>query len=162
MPLNRKVWEYMVKEPPTVAPSDSVARALKLLVDLGKDLPGIQSLIVTDSGTGALRGVVTLRRMMEGLRKSVGKVSLEKGQIFWELPEITERLRQETQLVKVKDVMSKRIFQVKPYDPVAVAIEVMLEHKVRGIPVVENQKVIGVIRITNILPQLYKSLTGEK
>ena len=162
MPLNRKVWEYMVKEPPTVAPSDSVARALKLLVDLGKDLPGIQSLIVTDSGTGALRGVVTLRRMMEGLRKSVGKVSLEKGQSFWELPEITERLRQETQLVKVKDVMSKRIFQVKPYDPVAAAIEVMLEHKVRGIPVVENQKVIGVIRITNILPQLYKSLTGEK
>jgi acetoin utilization protein AcuB len=162
MPLNRKVWEYMVKEPPTVAPSDSVGQALGLLIDLGKGLPGIQSLIVTDSGTGALRGVVTLRRIMEGLRKSVGRVTVPKGQSFWELPEITERLRQETQLVKVKDVMSKRIFQVKPYDPVGMAVEIMLENKIRGIPVVENQKVIGVIRITNILPQLQDRLTGNK
>ena len=161
MPLRHKVWEYMVKEPPTVVPSDSVGRALQLMVDLGKDLPGIQSLIVTDAGTGALRGVVTLRRIMEGLRKSVGKVPLDKGQSFWELPEITERLRQETQLVKVKDVMSKRIYQVKPYDPVGLAVEIMLANKVRGIPVVENQKVIGVIRITNILPELYQSLTGS-
>ncbi len=161
MPLTRKVWEYMVKEPPTVAPSDSVGRALKVMVELGKDLPGLQSLIVTDSGTGALRGVVTLRRIMEGLRKSVGRVSLEKGQSFWELPEVIERLRQETQLVKVKDVMSKRIYQVKPYDPVGTAVEIMLANKVRGIPVVENQKVIGVIRITNIMSELYESITGN-
>ena len=28
MALGHKVWEYMVKEPPILAPSDSVAKAL--------------------------------------------------------------------------------------------------------------------------------------
>lgn len=161
MPLTRKVWEYMVKEPPTVAPSDSVGKVLNLLWQLNKDVPGIQSLIVADANTGALKGVVTLRRVMEGLRKSLGRLPNEKGLNFWEIPELHTRLRQETELVKVKDVMSKHIYQVKPYDSVGKAVEMMLERKVRGIPVVENQKVIGVIRMSDFFEELFNKLTAD-
>jgi len=161
MPLTRKVWEYMVKEPPTVAPSDSVGKALNLLWKLNKDIPGVQSLIVADPNTGALKGVITLRRILEGLRKSLGRLPVDKGLNFWEIPELHSRLRQETELVKVKDVMSKHIYQVKPYDTVGQAVDLMLERKVRGIPVVENQRVIGVIRMADFFGELYEKLTAD-
>jgi CBS domain-containing protein len=161
MPLTRKVWEYMVKEPPTVAPSDSVAKAMKLLGKLNQQIPGIQSLIVADPNTGALKGVVTLRRIMEGLRKSLGRLPVDKGLNFWEIPELHSRLRQETELVKVKDVMSRNIYQVKPFDTVGKAVDLMLEKKVRGVPVVENQRVIGVIRMADFFEELYNQLLAD-
>ncbi len=161
MPLSRKVWEFMVKEPPTVAPTDSLRRALDVLAELKKEVPGIQSLIVADASTGQLKGVVTLRRIISGLHKAVSAVPGAKDQAFWERPEAAQRLRQEADLVKVKDVMSKNIYQVKPYDSLAKAMDMMLEKKVRGVPVVESQKVIGVIRMADIFDQFYKQLLGK-
>lgn len=160
MPLRRKVWEFMVKEPPTVSPSDSVGVALQTLDKVNETAPGIQSLIVADPNTGSLKGVVTLRRIMDGLRKAVGHLKVEKGSSFWESPELEARLKQETELVRVKDVMSKRIQQVKPYDSIGSAVNMMLDKKVRGVPVVENEKVIGVLRMVDIFKHLQKQIVG--
>ncbi|MBW1711633.1 MAG: CBS domain-containing protein [Deltaproteobacteria bacterium] len=158
--MSRKVWEFMTKEPPAVVPSDSVAKALNLLKEVSDSAPGVQSLIVTDPATGSLKGVVTLRRIVEGLRKAMGLPPGQDDQDFWERPELSSRLRQEAERVKVKEVMAKRIYQVKPYDTIGKAMDLMLEKKVRGIPVVENQKVIGVIRMRDIFAQLHQRVAG--
>ena len=161
MPMSRKVWELMTKEPPTVSPSESLHQALTVLRELQKDAPNIQSLIVVDANTKQLKGVVTLRRIMAGLGKAVGhKLSL-KDDSYWDHPELLSRLRQEAELVKVKDVMSRNIYQVKPYDTIGTAMAMMLEKKVRGVPVVEGRKVIGVIRMNDIFKQVYTQLVGD-
>ncbi len=159
MPLSRKVWEFMVKEPPTVAPSDSVLTTLTLLKDIRTQVPGVQSLIVTDPSNGRLKGVVTLRRIMDGLRKAIGNVPGAKDEPFWERDGVIAKLRQEAELVKVKDVMSKNVVAVKPYDSLSTAMDLMLDKKVRGVPVVESEKVIGVIRMNDIYNQIYLQIT---
>jgi len=161
MPLSRKVWEFMVKEPPTVAPADSILRALTLLKQLRDEVPGVQSLIVADPNTGQLKGVITLRRMIDGLRKAVGRIAEPRDVPFWERPEAVSKLRQEAELVKVKDVMSKNIYQVKPYDSLSRAMEMMLDKRVRGVPVVESGRVIGVIRMNDIYTQFYQQVVGQ-
>lgn len=159
MPLSRKVWEFMVKEPATIAPGESVLKALVMLKDIRSQVPGVQSLIVADPKTKQLKGVVTLRRIMDGLRKAIGNLPGPKDTPYWERSGATAKLKQESELVKVKDVMARNIFAVKPYDSLSRAMEVMLDKKVRGIPVVESGKVIGVIRMNDIYNQIYLQIT---
>jgi len=159
--MSRKVWELMVKEPPTVSPADSLHQALSVLKELQKDAPNIQSIIAVDPTTKQLKGIVTLRRIMTGLGKAVGHMLNAKGHSYWDHPELLSSLRQEAELVKVKDIMSRNIYQVKPYDSISTATAMMLDKKVRGVPVVENKKVIGVIRINDIFKEIYNRLVEE-
>jgi len=159
--MSRKIWELMLKEPPTVSPADSLHQAMSVLKELQKDVPGIQSLIVVDPATKKLKGVITLRRILAGLGKVVGHKLDAKDHSYWNHPELLSKLRQETRLVKVKDIMSRNIYQVKPYDTITTAMAMMLDKRVRGVPVVESQKVIGVIRINDIFMQIYSQLSGE-
>ncbi|MBW2618599.1 MAG: CBS domain-containing protein, partial [Deltaproteobacteria bacterium] len=151
----------MLKEPPTVSPADSLHQAMSALKKLQKDAPNIQSLAVVDPVTKQLKGIITLRRILAGLGKSVGHKLNTKSHSYWDHPELLSKLRQEAELVKVKDVMSRTVYQVKPYDTISTAMAMMLDKKVRGVPVVENQKVIGVIRINDIFEQVYTQLVGE-
>ncbi len=162
MPMSSKVWEFMVKEPPTVGPADSVRRAFNLLKAIRRDSPGVQSLIVADPVNNHLKGVITLRRIMEGLRKAIGRAPASAEAAYWERTDLLPRLRQEMELVKVKDVMSKNIYQVKPYDSIGKAMDIMLDKKVRGLPVVESQRVIGVIRMNDIFNDLYDYILSDK
>ena len=161
MPMSRKIWELMLKEPPTVSPADSLQQAMSVLKELQKDAPSVQSLTVVDPTTKQLKGVITLRRILAGLGKAVGHKLNAKDHPYWGHPELLSKLRQEAKLVKVKDVMSRNIYQVKPYDTISTAMAMMLDKKVRGVPVVESQKVIGVIRINDIFNQIYSQLVGE-
>lgn len=162
MPLSRKVWEFMVKEPNTVDPSDTLQKALIMLNEVRKESPGVQSLIVADQKSRQLRGVVTLRRIMAGLRRSIGFAPGSTDQAFWERTDAVERIREQSGSMTVGEVMSKRIHQVKPYDTIARALNIMLEHKVRGLPVVESERVIGVIRLNDIFPHLYDSIVTRR
>ena len=59
--------------------------------------------------------------------------------------------------LKVKDLMNKRVFSVKPEDTVLEAARIMSKKDVRRLPVIdENGKLVGVISRTDILKALVK------
>jgi CBS domain-containing protein len=59
--------------------------------------------------------------------------------------------------LKVKDLMSKKVFSVKPEDTILQAARIMSKKDVRRLPVIdENGKLVGVISRTDILRALVK------
>jgi predicted transcriptional regulator len=59
--------------------------------------------------------------------------------------------------LKVKNLMSKRVFYVKPEDTILEAARIMSKKDVRRLPVIdENGKLVGVISRTDILKALVK------
>jgi CBS domain-containing protein len=59
--------------------------------------------------------------------------------------------------LKVKNLMSKRVFYVKPEDTILEAAKIMSKKDVRRLPVIdENGKLVGVISRTDILRALIK------
>jgi len=59
--------------------------------------------------------------------------------------------------LKVKDLMNKRVFSVKPEDTILEAARIMSKKDVRRLPVIdENGKLVGVISRTDILKALVK------
>ena len=53
--------------------------------------------------------------------------------------------------MKVRDVMSKQVVIGTPEDDLSYAINIMKQQRIRHFPVVENEKVIGIISMRDLL-----------
>jgi len=60
---------------------------------------------------------------------------------------------------RVEDAMTPDPFTVAPDDPLDKAVELMLHHKIGGIPVVEQQKVVGMITETDVFRAFVKVMS---
>ena len=63
----------------------------------------------------------------------------------------------------IEEVMSKKVFTVKPDVDIQDAVDIMIENKIRELPVVENNKIKGIITVTDIAvvePKLIASIAN--
>jgi len=52
--------------------------------------------------------------------------------------------------LKVKDVMSRNVISVPPTEDVVFAFEKLMKHKISSLPVVENNKLFGIVTATDL------------
>ena len=116
-----KISDLMIPDPITISEKASITDALEMM-----KLNSIRHLPVV-SPKKLLRGFVTLADLKQGLIPSmVGDVSLS-------------------------DLMIKDPIQVKPDDDIEVAAQLIYNHKISGMPVVKNRRLVGIITETDIL-----------
>ncbi len=53
--------------------------------------------------------------------------------------------------INVEEVMSKEVLCVSPNDSLAKVVEIMLRENISGLPVVENEKLVGIITKTDLI-----------
>ena len=61
----------------------------------------------------------------------------------------------------MSDIMSKILTTADPDTPVEVAIQRMVNHKIRRLPVMENGKLVGIITVTDLAKHLRTTLLLE-
>jgi CBS domain-containing protein len=89
-------------------------------------------------------------------QKKVGSVVVTKGEICVGI--VTERdlierticQHRNAEETKVKEIMSKDIKVVHALDTVENALEILKQHKIKKLPVISSEKVVGIITITDI------------
>jgi CBS domain-containing protein len=89
----------------------------------------IGSLIVVDEKKKKVAGIITERDVM-------GKVTAEN-----KLPS----------KVKVDDIMTKKVFSISPDSLIDDAVYLLIEHKIKKLPVVENGELVGIITSTDLM-----------
>jgi len=52
---------------------------------------------------------------------------------------------------KVSKFMSKRVISISPNDEVDIAAKLMTQNKIKRLPVIDNGKLIGLVRITDVV-----------
>ena len=57
----------------------------------------------------------------------------------------------------VKEIMTEKVISVSPDDNIEKCMELMSEKKIRHLPVVKDEKVIGVISITDVVTAIIES-----
>ena len=125
------VKEWMTADPQTVTAKTPVMEAMQILREGGfRRLPVVEN--------GKLAGIVTDRDLKEATPSKATTLSV------YELNYLLSKLT-------VKDVMKKPVRSVEPDDPIETAALIMEEHKVSGLPVVENGAVVGILTITDML-----------
>ncbi|WP_034336068.1 CBS domain-containing protein [Deinococcus misasensis] len=127
-----KVRDVMTPHPITVSPETSVPEAMQLMQTHGfRRLPVVEG--------GELVGIVTDRDLKEALPSSATTLSI------WEMNHLLSRLQ-------VAEVMSEQVITVKAQTELVQAAELMLTHKIGGLPVVSSLgHVIGIITVTEVL-----------
>jgi CBS domain-containing protein len=54
----------------------------------------------------------------------------------------------------VGEIYTERVFTVAPSDPVSAAADLMAEHKLHALPVVEHNQVVGIVARIDIIRTL--------
>lgn len=116
----------------TIAPGATVFEAIGRMVEVGVG----SILVVTD---GAVKGIFTERDYLR-------RIALEG------------RTSRET---RVEEVMTTDLVTVEPRASVEACLTTMTENKIRHLPVMEGDKLVGVISIGDCVRSVAKSAKGE-
>ena len=135
-----KVSNVMTVHPITLSPTDTVQQADEIMAD-----ENVRQLPVVDKGE--LVGIITdrdIRSFLGGARVD----SLEE--------------REKAMHVKVAHVMTQKPFTLEPDDDFRDAVDVLLDEKVGGIPVVDGDStLVGIITYMDALRYLADRLAEE-
>lgn len=126
-----RISEWMTPAPVTVTPSTPMTKVHQLMV-----YRGIRHLPVVDDGR--LVGIVT-DRDVRTVQPSPA-TSFATGEINYMLERLT-----------VRAVMSRPVITVPPDGALADAVRLMLENKVGGLPVMDRERLVGIITEVDLL-----------
>lgn len=118
------VKEVMKKDIKTTSSESTVLDAAKIMAD-----NNIGSLVVVDN---LLSGIVTERDI---LNKVVAK-------------------GKDPSQVRVKEIMSKNVISIGPDKDMEVACDLMAKHRIKRLPVVFGDEVVGIITSTDVVAML--------
>jgi acetoin utilization protein AcuB len=135
-----KVVDVMTKDPLTVTPNETVGQADELM-----NTNNIRQLPVVEARE--LVGIVTDRDIRSFLSGSL-----------LESPEEREKALNS----KISDVMTTEPITVSPEDDLQEAVELLIEEKIGGIPVVEESEgLVGIVTYVDILRCFLNRLQEE-
>ena len=136
-----KVKEVMVKEVATLDVNDELSLANDIM-RLGR----IRHLPVVD-GT-RLAGIISERDLF---RSSLAQALGYGGQASRDL----------MKTLRIKDIMVKEVTTISPEAGVCEAVKIMMDKKIGCLPVVENDRLVGLITETDILLQYLKDCGAD-
>jgi CBS domain-containing protein len=117
------VREAMRRDVKTIRPNETVRNAAVTMNE-----KGIGSLVVV-SGRGEVVGIITERDILVDV-VATGRNPDE---------------------VRVEEVMTKDLITITPEKTLEEAADLMTEHKIKKLPVIENNRLIGIITATDLI-----------
>jgi acetoin utilization protein AcuB len=136
------VRDYMSQPVVTILPSTPVSEALKTMRERS-----IRRLPVLDA-SDRLVGIVSDRDLLHAEPSPATSLSI------WEIAYLLGRLT-------VEKVMTTEVLTVEPTTPIEAAAQLMVDHKIGGLPVVDGGRVVGVITETDIF-RVFTMLLGAQ
>ncbi|MBU2549460.1 MAG: CBS domain-containing protein [Proteobacteria bacterium] len=148
MPLSVNVWEFMDRNFQTIGPEATLGEAMLAISDGIKQGQKGRSLIVVD-GQGRLLGVISMRYILDAFKREFNTWLGLLGREEWR-DALNKGLEQCDYRV-VKDAMVK-VPVLRVSDDLIKAYSALTEKnlEVRVLPVVEADKVEGVVRIPDL------------
>ncbi|MBG0789465.1 MAG: CBS domain-containing protein [Desulfovibrionaceae bacterium] len=156
MMLRKRAWDMMRDEFPTVQEDASLAEAIRVMREAMVEAPDSQVVVVQNKG-GKLVGTINLWKLFKAVKQSVLKDENLKadGNVDWDQQFanaclICTQERLENSLIKDPPTL-------KPNDPILVVLDVFLKSRRDWALVMESDKVMGVVYVTDV----YREMTRD-
>lgn len=138
---NYQVLDWMTPNPVTITPKTTLPEAHRLMKERKiRRLPVLED--------GRLVGIVTLGDIREAEPSAATSLSV------WELNYLLDTLT-------IDKIMRRNVLTVSPRTSIRDAAAMMLAHKVSGLPVVERDRLVGVITESDIFRMLVREMLPE-
>jgi CBS domain-containing protein len=111
------------------------------------------SIIVVDD-FGHLAGVISMYDILFHLRPNFLNLNINAGQLRWsgQVKRLVETLKEK----EVKQIMSMNVMCASLDDHIMVILDQMIKNKYRRLPVLEQNKPIGVIYLSDVYYNIFK------
>jgi acetoin utilization protein AcuB len=126
-----RVGDLMTPSPITVPPETGVIEARELMAK-----EKIRHLLVTEAET--LVGIVSDRDIRLNLPSQATSLSV------WEINHLLHRLT-------VGEVMTRTVITVEPEREAVEAAQIILDHKIGALPVLEGRRIVGILTETDFV-----------
>ncbi|HUW13576.1 MAG TPA: CBS and ACT domain-containing protein [Anaerolineae bacterium] len=136
------VGERMTRDPVTVQVNEGIEDALKMMRD-----SNVRRLPVLDKG-GKLVGIVSDKDLLYASPSPA--TSLSVHELHYLLSKLT-----------VEKVMSSPVIWVTEYTPLEEAARIMVDNKIGGLPVLRDDKVVGIITETDMF-KIFLEMLGAR
>ena len=133
----------MTKPPVAVTEDTSIDRALRLMQD-----ENVRRFPVLGKG-GRLVGIISEKDLLYASPSPATTLSM------WEIPYLLSK-------IKVKDVMVKKVVTVTEDTPLEEAARIMADNQVGGLPVMQRDKLVGIITETDVFKVLLEMLGARE
>lgn len=113
------------------------------------------SLMVVD-GYGQLAGIISMYDILYHLRPDFLNLSVDADTLLWtgQLKRFVEALKGK----KVRQVMSKNVISAHIDDHIMVILDQMIKNKYRRLPVLEQNKPIGILYLSDVYYNIFTSI----
>lgn len=146
--------DVMVTSFDTINQEASVGQAINLILNGKVRKTGHKtiSLIVVDD-YGQMAGVITMYDILYHLRPDFLNFGINADEVLWtgQLNNFIEAIKDK----KVKQVMSRNVMGANLNDHIIVILDHMIKNKYRRLPVLERNKPIGIIYISDIYHTIF-------
>ncbi len=111
------------------------------------------SLMVVDD-IGQLAGVISMYDILYHLRPDFLNLSVDANSLMWtgQMKQFVENLKGK----KVKQVMSMNVMSASLDDHIMVILDLMIKNRYRRLPVLENNKPIGIIYLSDVYCSIFQ------
>ncbi len=138
----RIVRDWMTSDPVMISSSATLPEAYWLMIE-----NNIRRLLVVDKER--LVGIVTMDDLRGSFHTEIIAINpLKVNEMLSELP--------------VRQLMSKNPMTIAPTANVVEAARIMLEHKISTLPVMDSEKIVGIITESDLFRVLVDICTGEE
>jgi CBS domain-containing protein len=143
----------------TLTPEMPVDAAVKALVQASQaEARRVFGLMVVDA-TGRLVGMLSMYDILLCMRP--------KHTHIWGMMEdidlvgIVTRACEKTRSVQVGDIMSTEMVTVTPQTHLMMILDLMINKHIRRLPVIESEKILGIIYISDLFFNILERFTGQ-
>jgi acetoin utilization protein AcuB len=137
-----RVRDFMTKEPVTLREDDLLRQAVEVVM-----VRRVRHIPVLD-GSGRLVGILTDRDVQRTLPSPLSAAAREEYEALLETTSLAQ-------------IMTREVLTVGPDDLAGEAVETLLADKIDGLPVVEDDRLVGIFTIRDAL-RAYLDLLRER
>jgi len=135
------VRQFMAKDVFTLTPDQTCIEALHAM--RGKHIRRAPVM-----KANKMVGIISERDLLHILPGTIGQASTDAGEVSMDLP--------------VKRIMKTEVITIRPNDHLESAARTMLKHKIGGIPILEEGRLVGIITESDIFKALWRILSFGK
>lgn len=138
-----KARDIMTREFDTILPAATIKEAVSLLRcgRRGDERKGVSALMVMDE-KGKLAGLITMNHILKAIIPFYMEMA-HLSEFAWE--GLFEKMCHKVQDKKVSELMERKVVTIGPELNLIEITEIMAKNRIRRLPVVEDDRVIGIV-----------------
>lgn len=151
-----KAREIMDTTFQTLRPEDSISKAVQRFSEISRAVDRKMFGLMVIDASDQLLGMLSMYDILQFIQPKHIHIWGEMEDLDPDV--LFEKTLEKVKNIQVGDIMTTDVVTVKPETHILLIVDIMLKKHIRRLPVVENEKVVGIVYVSDVFYQLMNKL----